>query len=128
MKFIADTHAFLWFVTDATSLSPTAKRLLEAPDSDRLLSIASIWEIAIKHRLGKLNFAHPLDEFLPTQISVNQFRLLNISLAHTLKVTQLPLHHRDPFDRMLVAQALSENLPVLSNDSARDAYGVKRLW
>ena len=128
MNFIADTHAFLWFVTDAPQLSARAKTLFESPDNGRLLSLASVWEIAIKASLGKLSFEQPLEQFLPQQITLNRIQLLDISMAHTLRVATLPLHHRDPFDRMLVAQALSENLSVLSNDTALDAYGIKRLW
>lgn len=128
MKFLADTHAFIWFVTDSPQLSPPAKRLFESPDSERFLSIASIWEIAIKTNLGKISFDEPLEKFLPQQIALNYIRLLDISLPHTLRVANLPLHHRDPFDRMIVAQSLVENLPILSNDEALDGYGIKRLW
>jgi len=128
MKFIADTHAFLWFLSDSPQLSAPAKKLFESPDSERFLSIASIWEIAIKTSLGKLAFDKPLEQFLPEQIALNYVRLLDISLSHALRVSNLPLHHRDPFDLMIVAQGLVENLPILSSDSALDAYGVKRIW
>ena len=128
MKFIADTHTFLWFVSDSPQLSPAAKKLFESPDSERFLSVASIWEIAIKTSLGKLVFDKPLEQFLPEQIALNYVRLLDISLSHALRVSNLPLHHRDPFDRMIVAQGLVENLPILSSDGALDAYGVKRIW
>jgi PIN domain nuclease of toxin-antitoxin system len=128
MKFIADTHAFIWFITDSPQLSAQAKKLFESPESERLLSIASIWEIAIKTNLGKLSFDKPLEQFLPEQIALNYIRLLDISLLHALRVANLPLHHRDPFDRMIVAQSLVENLPILSDDGVLDAYGVKRVW
>ncbi len=128
MKFIADTHAFIWFVTDSPQLSAPAKKLFESPESERLLSIASVWEIAIKTNLGKLSFDRPLEQFLPEQIALNYVRLLDISLSHALRIANLPIHHRDPFDRMIVAQSLTENLPVLSNDNALDAYGIKRIW
>jgi PIN domain nuclease of toxin-antitoxin system len=128
MKFIADTHAFLWFVTDSPQLSAPAKKLFESPDSERFLSVASIWEIAIKTSLGKLSFGQPLEQCLPEQIALNYIRLLDISLSHALRVTNLPLHHCDPFDRMIVAQSLVENLPILSSDGALDAYGIKRIW
>ena len=128
MKFIADTHAFLWFITDSEQLSPKAKALLEASESNRVLSVASIWEIAIKTSLGKLSFKKPLEELLPEQISLNYFQVLDISMEHALRVASLRMWHRDPFDRMIVAQALTEGLPVLSNDEALDAYGVQRLW
>ena len=128
MKFIADTHAFLWFITDSEQLSPKAKALLEASESNRVLSVASIWETAIKTSLGKLSFKKPLEELLPEQISLNYFQVLDISMEHALRVASLRMWHRDPFDRMIVAQSLTESLPVLSNDEALDAYGVQRLW
>ena len=128
MKFIADTNAFIWFITDSPRLSSTAKNLLESAESERLLSIASIWEISIIAGLGRLSFEKPLEEFLPDQIAQNQFALLNISLGHALHVETLPLHHRDPFDRMIIAQSFVENVPILSSDEAFDAYGVQRLW
>jgi PIN domain nuclease of toxin-antitoxin system len=128
VKFIADTHAFIWFITDSEQLSPKAKTLLEASESDRVLSVASVWEMAIKTSLGKLSFNKPLEQFLPEQLSLNYFRVLDISVEHALRVAGLPLAHRDPFDRMIVAQALTESLPILSNDSALDAYGIQRLW
>jgi PIN domain nuclease of toxin-antitoxin system len=128
MKFIADTHAFIWFVTDSPQLSVRAKELFESPESERLLSMASLWEIAIKTNLGKLAFARPLEQFIPEQLALNYIRLLDISMSHVLQVGTLSLHHRDPFDRMIIAQCLTENLPVLSNDGAFDAYGVKRIW
>lgn len=128
MKFIADTHAFIWFVTDSPQLSPQAKSLFESPENERFLSMASVWEIAIKTQLGKLSFSKPLEQFLPEQIALNYVQLLDISLSHALKVATIPLHHRDPFDRLIVAQSLIESLPVLSSDTALDAYGVKRIW
>lgn len=128
MKFIADTHAFIWFVTDSPQLSTSAKKLFESPESERLFSMASIWEIAIKTNLGKLSLGQPLEKLLPEQLALNYIRLLDIALSHALRAASLPLHHRDPFDRMIIAQSLVENLPVLSNDSAFDAYGIKRIW
>jgi PIN domain nuclease of toxin-antitoxin system len=116
VKFIADTHAFLWFITDSEQLSPKAKALLESSESERVLTVASIWEIAIKTSLGKLSFKKSLEEFLPEQIRLNYFQVLEISAEHALRVAGLPMLHRDPFDRMLVAQALVEQLPILSNE------------
>ena len=128
MKILADTHTFLWFVTDAPQLSAQAKTILEAPDTERFFSLASVWEIAIKTSLGKLTLRKPLEEFLPEQLAANRFTLLNLAVEHAIRVARLPLHHRDPFDRMLVAQCLAENLPLVSSDDALDAYGIKRLW
>ena len=128
MRILADTHTFLWFVTDAAQLSAKAKTILEARDTERFFSIASVWEIAIKTNLGKLTLRKPLEEFLPEQLAVNRFTLLNIAAEHAFRAGRLPLHHHDPFDRMLVAQCLAENLPLVSSDDALDAYGIKRLW
>jgi PIN domain nuclease of toxin-antitoxin system len=128
MKFIADTHAFIWFITDSPQLSAKAKELFESSDSERLFSMASIWEIAIKASLGKLSFKKPLNEFLPEQIAANSIQLLNISLSHALRIEKLPFYHRDPFDRMIIAQSLTESLPVLSKDITFDTYGIKRVW
>ena len=128
MKFLTDTNAFLWFITDSPRLPAKAKTLLEARDNERLLSVASVWEIAIKASLGKLTFRKSLEEFIPEQIAINGFTMLDIAVAHALRVAQLPFHHRDPFDRMLVALCLAEGLPLVSSDDALDAYGVHRLW
>jgi PIN domain nuclease of toxin-antitoxin system len=128
VKFIADTHAFIWFITDSEQLSQKAKTILESPENERVLSAASIWEIAIKTSLGKLTFKKPLEQFLPEQLRLNYFQVLDISGQHALRVAALPMFHRDPFDRMIAAQALVEQLPILSNDEALDAYGVQRLW
>jgi len=128
VKFLADTHAFLWFVTDSPRLSLKAKALLESPDSERWLSIASLWEIAIKTSIGKLSLTRPFEQFIPEQLTRNGFQVLGLTVEHTARVATLPLHHRDPFDRMLVAQCLVENLPLLSSDEPLDAYGIQRLW
>ena len=128
MKFLTDTQAFLWFVTDSPRLSRKAKAWLEAPDSERWLSIGSLWEIAIKTRLGKLSLAKPFAQFIPEQLARNGFQIFGLTLEHTAKVATLPLHHRDPFDRMLVAQCLVEDLPLISSDDLLDAYGIQRLW
>lgn len=96
MRFLTDTNAFLWFITDSPRLLVKAKALLESRDNERLLSIASVWEIAIKTSLGKLTFRKPLEEFIPEQIAINDFTILDISIAHALQVARLPFHHRDP--------------------------------
>ena len=106
MKVLLDTHAFLWFVADAPQLSPTARQIIQDRANDILLSIASIWEMAIKVSIGKLTIAQPLDLFLPSQLQQNSIALLEINLRHVLAVNNLPFHHRDPFDRLLAAQAL----------------------
>jgi PIN domain nuclease of toxin-antitoxin system len=128
VRFLTDTNAFLWFITDSPRLPVKAKGLLESRDNERFLSIASVWEIAIKASLGKLTFHKPVEEFIPEQIAINAFTMLDISVAHALQAARLPFHHRDPFDRMLVAQCLAEGMPLVSSDNALDAYRVQRLW
>ncbi|NOK62675.1 MAG: type II toxin-antitoxin system VapC family toxin [Chloroflexi bacterium AL-W] len=128
MKFFLDTHTFLWFIDGNLKLSATARQLIENPDNERLISIASLWEMAIKTSMGKLIFDEPFDQFVSTQIQWNNIQVLNITTAHTAYVSTLPFYHRDPFDRMLIAQAMVETIPILSADSAFDSYGVTRLW
>jgi PIN domain nuclease of toxin-antitoxin system len=127
MKLLLDTHAFLWFIEDNPRLSAQAKALLES-DAELLLSIASLWEIAIKTSLGKLTIAQPYDTFIPQQLELNAATILPISLAHLAVVSTLPFHHRDPFDRLLAAQAMVEQLPLVSADAAFDSYSIDRKW
>jgi PIN domain nuclease of toxin-antitoxin system len=128
MKYLLDTHTFLWFITDSSSLSSEAKRLIEDNDNEILLSVASLWEIAIKVSLGKLTLIQPFAVFMSEQIRLNAIVLLNISVEHTSVVATLPFHHRDPFDRLLIAQATVEQLPIISADQIFDSYNVQRLW
>ncbi len=127
MRLLLDTHTFLWFIDDNPRLSARAKALLES-DADLLLSVASLWEISIKMSIGKFNLSQPFDVFVPQQLAANSIEILPISLAHLGVISTLPFHHRDPFDRLLIAQAMIEQLPIVSIDAAFDAYSVKRLW
>jgi PIN domain nuclease of toxin-antitoxin system len=126
MAVLLDTHAFLWWVTDDRRLTKRAKRAIGATTC--LLSVASCWEMAIKASLGKLTVPGAVDRFVQEQLEVNGFNLLPITLEHTGRVAALPFHHRDPFDRLLAAQALTEDLPVVSADPVFRRYGVTRLW
>lgn len=128
MRFLLDTHSLLWFLSGDASLSQRARRIIENPDDVILVSIASLWEIAIKHSLGKLKLAQPFDELFPHQLSINSISLLDIQLRHLARISNLEFHHRDPFDRLLAAQSLSEEIPILSSDEALDAYGLERIW
>ncbi len=127
MTILIDTHTFLWFVNDDPLLSPSARKILES-DIDILLSIASIWEIAIKLNSGKLRIPEPFDKFIPQAILENDMKLLPISLDHLSLIATLPMHHRDPFDRLLIAQALTEKITLVSLDSVFDKYSVDRRW
>lgn len=125
---LLDSHAFLWFVWDDPLLSPAAKQRIEDPANHKWVSVASCWEIAIKAGLGKLRLGEPATTFLPRELATNHFSPLRIELAHVTLVETLPPHHKDPFDRLLIAQAIIEKRPLVSADSVFDEYGVTRLW
>ena len=128
MKPLLDTHAFLWFIGGDAALSRKSRSLIEDSANAKLVSIVSLWEIAIKTSIGKLPLAKPFEQLIPEQLQRNGFEVLGLTVGHTAKLAQLPFHHRDPFNRMLVAQCLAEGLPLVSSDDALDAYGVQRLW
>jgi PIN domain nuclease of toxin-antitoxin system len=127
MRLLLDTHTFLWFIDDNPRLSSNAKSLLES-DNDLLLSTASLWEIAIKFSLGKLGLPQPFETFARHQLSINAIDILQIEVTHLGVLSTLPFHHRDPFDRLLVAQTTVEELPIVSADVEFDAYSIERLW
>jgi PIN domain nuclease of toxin-antitoxin system len=128
MRLLLDTHAFLWFVLNDPQLSATAGRLISDPANDVLISPASYWEIAIKVALRKLDLHAPYDDFMQRAIVGNDFEILPIEPRHTSLLTTLPFHHRDPFDRLIVAQAIVENIPLISVDAVLDQYPITRLW
>ena len=128
MSYLLDTHSFLWFIAGSSKLSKKARLLIESTDTELYLSVASLWEMAIKISLGKLYLKEPFEDLIPAQLSLNGINLLQISVKHTAVVTKLPFHHRDPFDRLIIAQAQTEELPVISTDSAFDAYEIQRVW
>lgn len=128
MKFLLDTHTFLWFCQDDPLLSASAKKLIEDPGNQKFFSIASCWEIAIKVGLGKLKLGESSVTYIPNALSRAGFDLLAISVAHATGVESLPAHHKDPFDRLLVSQALVEGMSIVSVDSQLDAYSVSRVW
>ena len=128
MRFLLDTHTFIWFVTDSPRLSTRVKELIEDEYNEKLLSTVSIWEMAIKHSVGKLNFGVPFPKFIEQQIQLNSLDLLPIEISHINAVSILEFYHRDPFDRLLISQALVENIPILSVDIAFDAYPIQRVW
>lgn len=128
MKLLLDTHAFLWFVAGDSQMSAKARRRIEDARNESFVSIASVWELAIKLGLGKLRLTDSLAETLERATRDNRIALLPISKAHAIAVSLLPDHHRDPFDRMLVAQAQADEMLLVTRDSVFDAYAVRRIW
>ena len=128
MRALLDTHAFLWWIADSARLSAVARDVISDEANDILVSAASAWEIATKFRIGKLPGAEAVALDFAAQISGQGFEELAIDVSEAGRAGRLPGPHRDPFDRMLVAQALLRELPVVSVDSVFDRYGVSRLW
>jgi PIN domain nuclease of toxin-antitoxin system len=128
VTFVVDTHVLLWYVAEDPRLSQLAINLLEDTNNRPIISIASLWEIAIKTSTGKLNIGAPFREFVAENITSLGIDVLEIKLEHLEAVSALPFHHRDPFDRLIIAQCLTENLPLLTDDGFVDAYAVKKIW
>lgn len=128
MKLLLDTHAFIWFAYDSPALPSKTKDMLEDEETELLLSIASVWEMAIKASIGKLTLPARASDFVANQTQKDDINLLAITLPHLNQVEALPFHHRDPFDRLLVAQSLVEDLAIVSIDATFDSYGINRIW
>jgi PIN domain nuclease of toxin-antitoxin system len=127
LKILLDTHCWLWLCVDPERFSTKTMARLTDPGTQRLLSAASVWEIVIKSRLGKLALpVHPRD-FVPSRLEITQTSVLDIALPHMLRVADLPDHHRDPFDRVIIAQAVVENIPLLTADRLFSKYAVELL-
>jgi PIN domain nuclease of toxin-antitoxin system len=127
MNNLLDTHTLIWFINGDKALSVQAKDKIEDSNAINYVSIASLWEIAIKISLGKLELRTPFTE-IRNQIRVNSFQILPVSFEDTLAVSTLPFHHRDPFDRILIAQAVNNNLQILTKDAAFENYDVSIVW
>ena len=128
MKVLLDTHSLFGFIEDSPQLSKAACTAIANPDNEVFISPVSYWEIAIKISLGKWLMPRPYDEFLDVALKTYGFMILPITPAHTSQLLGMPLHHKDPFDRLLIAQALVERIPIVSVDDKFDAYGVVRIW
>lgn len=128
MKVLLDTHTFLWWITDNPQLPSRAREIMEAGDTEMFLSAASGWEIVIKSRLGRLKLPADLQSFMAEQLRINAIQVLSIQMTHALHVATLPDYHRDPFDRMLVAQSQLERLPILTGDPLIAQYAVTVIW
>ena len=127
MNLLLDTHTFLWFSEDNPELSKNARSLIEDADNNCFISIASIWEMAIKVSLGKLKIRAGFDRLIE-EINKHDFIILPISFEHTAELISMSFSHRDPFDRLLVAQSIVEDLTLISADKIFDEYQVKRIW
>jgi PIN domain nuclease of toxin-antitoxin system len=128
MRLLLDTHTFLWWINNDPQLSDSARVAISSERNECFLSVASCWELAIKASIGKIRLTKPVERFIPEELAANDFQLLSIDFRHVAKVETLPFHHRDPFDRLLVAQVLTEKITIISADAMLSEYGVKRLW
>jgi len=130
MRLLLDTHTFIWSVEEPSNLGVAGNTLINDPANDLILSTVSIWEMAIKIKTGKLSLAGSanLGYFVAEAMRRMEISILDIKLSHALMPENLPLHHNDPFDRMLVSQCLYEKIPIISIDAKLDAYGITRIW
>mgnify|MGYP000030864826 CR=1 FL=1 len=128
MRILLDTHALIWALDDPSNLTPAAIAAIQDPANDIQLSVATIWEMAIKVCQGKLKLSLPFRDWLEKGILDLKLSLLGISLTHAERLASLPAHHKDPFDRLLISQSLEEAIPILSVEAMFDKYGVNRIW
>lgn len=128
MRILLDTHAFLWWVMNDSQLSDTAQSLITDPNNNVLFSTASAWEIVIKVNIGKLTLPESPTTYIPSRLASNQFEPMSIQMNHVLQVVNLPNYHRDPFDRILIAQSQVEQTTILTIDRLIIQYPVKTLW
>lgn len=128
MKLLLDTHAFLWWLVDSDRLAAKAKALIADPANEVVVSAASVWEVTTKHRIGKLADVSDIVHRLPEVIAAEGFGFLPISVHHAARAGLLPGPHRDPFDRMLISQAITDDLVLVSVEALFDQFGVRRMW
>ena len=128
MNVLLDTHTFLWWAINDPHLSNAARSVIGDPANRVFVSPASAWEIAIKHSTGKLTLPEPPPIYVPKRMAFDGFEALPVTMAHVLATYPLPFHHRDPFDRLLIAQSIVEDMPIVSVDSVFAAYPVRTIW
>ena len=128
MRLLLDTHALLWWIDDDKRLPIRVRSLLEEASNEIYVSVVNVWEMAIKGSTGKLNLPQDFSSFIANQLDMNGFNVLSVHLPHVTQVYALPDIHRDPFDRLLIAQAMVEKMPLLTNDSVVKQYGLETLW
>ncbi len=127
-RILVDTQSMIWFSENNRQLSKTARATIEREENDCFVSMATFWEMSIKMNLGKLDVKGlTIQEFME-EVDENEFITLNINRSHVLENVRLPFHHRDPFDRIIIAQAIAENMPIVSSDADFDAYPIRRIW
>ena len=127
MKLLLDTHIFIWWADEPEKLSPVALSALEDETNDLILSVVSVWEIQVKIQLGKLKVNQPLKELIASQRETNGLQILPVELSHVLTLDALPFHHKDPFDRLLIAQSIAEDVTLITADDKFSAYPAKLL-
>jgi PIN domain nuclease of toxin-antitoxin system len=131
MQYLIDTHIFIWFIQNSSNLNPRMRRLIEDANNEIFISIASLWEISIKNSIGKLHLAKGFGA-MTNYLNDNSIEILPIDFAHTVENNKLPFYHRDPFDRIIIAQAIVENLDFISADAVFDEYlagkSIARIW
>jgi PIN domain nuclease of toxin-antitoxin system len=127
-KFLLDTHTFLWWVDGAENLSPKVRRAITKSENECYVSVASVWEAAIKSSIGKLKLGSSVEAFFTQHCSANQFKILDVGFRHAARTEALPPHHFDPFDRLLIAQSIEESMPIITKDKAFKRYDVSVFW
>jgi PIN domain nuclease of toxin-antitoxin system len=128
VRLLLDTHTLLWSADEPATLSPAALAAVQDPANERLLSAATIWELAIKAGLGKITLSLPYRQWMEKALSDLKLSILPVTVEYAERQSTLPPHHKDPFDRLLIAQALVEGISIVSADVAFDPYGVTRIW
>jgi len=128
VTLLLDTHAFLWFIGGSSELSSHAKELIEGKENDRYLSVASLWEMAVKVSIGKLDVPLPFTRLVRQHVRGNAIEVLQIEPEHLDEQRTMPFHHRDPFDRLILAQAITEEMMIVGQDDAFEEYPVRLVW
>lgn len=128
MKYLLDTHALIWFFSGNPKLSKKVRILMENEDVTKFISLVSVWEMGIKQSKSKLTLAVPLEQYIQEKLTLEDYKILPITLKQLAKITTLPFHHNDPFDRLLIAQAIIEKIPILSKDTAFEPYQIEVIW
>ena len=128
MRILLDTSTFIWFIGGNKKLSEKAREVIENFENELCMSVASLWEMAIKTGIGKLELSAPFDKLIPKEIKINEISIIQIELPHLYKMMELPLHHRDPFDRLIIAQGIFEQLPIICCDKMFRHYDIDIIW